>query len=235
MLFCIGGVCVPYSAIVPLILLGLRWVVAKLHVYGLVPKFLSEMMNLNHNKQQQQQPQKEGVITSSCCNDKSIALDKGSSSNPATGTPSNNFKDQFSSSGSSSSPSPSSSSSTIVKEIQSEQEFEELLLLNQNKKVMGDSNNKTVVKFTASWCKPCHNIQPFYEQKSTENPGYNFLLVDVDELDGIASKYNVAMLPTFLILTHQNSGGGGTVVTATYRGSNKHELEVFLTENLAGN
>mmetsp|Transcript_20857 Transcript_20857/g.23892 ORF Transcript_20857/g.23892 Transcript_20857/m.23892 type:complete len:235 (+) Transcript_20857:47-751(+) len=234
MLFCIGGVCVPYSAIVPLILLGLRWVVAKLQVYGLVPKFLSELMNLNHNKQQQQ-PQKEEVPSSSCCNDKSIALDKGSSSSPANSTTSNNVKDQFSSSGSSSSPSPSSSSSTIVKEIQSEPEFDELLLLNQNKKVIGDNINKTVVKFTASWCKPCHNIQPFYEQKSKENPGHDFLLVDVDELDGIASRYNVAMLPTFLILTHQNSGGGGTAVTATYRGSNKHELEVFLTENLAGN
>merc|ERR1712238_166829 len=191
-------------------------------------------MNMNHT--QHQQPQKEEGTASSCCNNKSIALDTGSTSSPVNDATSNNVTKQVSSSGSSPSPSPSSSSSTIVKEIQSEQEFDEVMLLNQNKKMMGDNNNKTVVKFTASWCKPCHNIQPYYEQKSTENPGSDFLLVDVDELDGIASRYKVAMLPTFLILTHQNNGGGGsTIVTATYRGSNKHELEVFLTDNLVGN
>jgi thiol-disulfide isomerase/thioredoxin len=85
------------------------------------------------------------------------------------------------------------------------------------------------VKFTASWCKPCHNIQPYYQKKCEEYPQHNFLLLDVDELDTIAAKYKVAMMPTFLILQDND---GAVTVTATYRGSNEFELDAFLKENL---
>lgn len=46
-MICIGGVCVPYSAVIPLILMGIRWVFAKLHLYGLLPAFVGDVMNLN--------------------------------------------------------------------------------------------------------------------------------------------------------------------------------------------
>ena len=43
-LCCIGGVCVPYSAIIPLALMGLRWLVSKLANHGLLPKFLVKFL-----------------------------------------------------------------------------------------------------------------------------------------------------------------------------------------------
>jgi thioredoxin 1 len=149
-------------------------------------------MNLNNKQQQQSQ------TPSSCCkNDNGEPKRRSKTSSMSTSS--------------------SSLSSIVVKEIQSEKEFDELL----------SKNEFVVVKFTASWCKPCHNIQPYYQKKCKEYPQYHFLLLDVDELDTIAAKYKVAMMPTFLIL----QGTDGTV-TATYRGSNEFELDAFLKENL---
>jgi thiol-disulfide isomerase/thioredoxin len=36
-LCCIGGVCVPYTAVIPVLLLALKWLAAKLASYGLLP------------------------------------------------------------------------------------------------------------------------------------------------------------------------------------------------------
>jgi thioredoxin 1 len=61
-LCCIGGVCVPYSAIVPICILGLKWVAVKLASYGLVPKFLVDLLQLK----QQPASASEGATTSTC-------------------------------------------------------------------------------------------------------------------------------------------------------------------------
>jgi thiol-disulfide isomerase/thioredoxin len=78
-----------------------------------------------------------------------------------------------------------------------------------------------------SWCKPCHKIQPFYEQCSSQyaEKKFTFLTIDVDNYDEIATTYNVAMMPTFLVLK-------GETVLGKYAGSNEHELQRFLKEHL---
>jgi thioredoxin 1 len=184
-MICIGGVCVPYSAVVPLILYGIKWVMAKLYVYGLLPNFVAEMMNLKHLQQHKKS-------CSAGCN----LEDK-------TSGPSNAEKTTI------------AESSVVVKKIDSEEEFDELL----------KRNEKVVVKFTAVWCKPCKNVHPFYEEKCEENPQYDFVTVDVDDFDSIAWKYNVAMMPTFIIVQ-------GDSLLGTYRGSSQPELDTFLKEHL---
>jgi hypothetical protein len=47
----------------------------------------------------------------------------------------------------------------------------------------------------------------------------------VDDFDGIAQKYNIAMMPTFIVVQESS-------VVGTYRGSSKPELEGFLQEHL---
>ena len=37
-LCCIGGVCIPYSALMPVLFIALRWIAGKLHELGLIPK-----------------------------------------------------------------------------------------------------------------------------------------------------------------------------------------------------
>jgi hypothetical protein len=47
----------------------------------------------------------------------------------------------------------------------------------------------------------------------------------VDDFDEIASKYKVAMMPTFLVVQ-------GDEVLGTYSGSNEDQLQAFLKEKL---
>eukprot|EP00536_Pseudo-nitzschia_multiseries_P008339 jgi/Psemu1/257124/estExt_Genewise1Plus.C_2100063 len=164
-MICIGGVCVPYSAVIPLFLLGIKWVLSKLHTYGLLPNFRKKVSSTESN-------------------------DSNSSS---AGT----------------------SSSLAVKRLESEEEFDDLL----------KKDAKLVVKFTAAWCQPCKKIHPFYAKQCEEHPDYDFITVDVDDFDGIAGKYSVAMMPTFIVVR-------GESVLGTCRGSSEPELESFLKEHL---
>jgi thioredoxin 1 len=86
-----------------------------------------------------------------------------------------------------------------------------------------------IIIIIISWCKPCHKVQPFYEQCSSQNYSKEaaaFFTIDVDDFDKIATKYKVAMMPTFLVIQ-------GEQVLGTYRGSNEHELQQFLKEQLS--
>ena len=171
-LCCIGGVCVPYSAVVPICLLGLKWVAAKLASYGLLPKFLVDMLQLK-------QPASESADTSSCC---AKELPCGPSK---------------------------------VQVLQKQEDFDSLV----------SENAQIVCKFTATWCAPCKKIDPVYQQLSAGYPSASFFTIDVDDFDEIASNYNVAMMPTFLVLK-------GKEVKGTYRGSSEHELQTFLKQHV---
>lgn len=46
MLLCIGGVCVPYTAIVPLVVLALKWVAVRMARMGLLPKAVGDMLQV---------------------------------------------------------------------------------------------------------------------------------------------------------------------------------------------
>ncbi len=53
------------------------------------------------------------------------------------------------------------------------------------------------VDFWAEWCGPCRMVSPVVEELSTEYDGkVNFVKVNVDEVNEIASKYNVFSIPT---------------------------------------
>ena len=53
------------------------------------------------------------------------------------------------------------------------------------------------VDFWAEWCGPCRMVSPVVEELSTEYDGkVNFVKVNVDEVNEVASKYNVFSIPT---------------------------------------
>eukprot|EP00293_Proteomonas_sulcata_P008557 CAMPEP_0184290878 /NCGR_PEP_ID=MMETSP1049-20130417/3019_1 /TAXON_ID=77928 /ORGANISM="Proteomonas sulcata, Strain CCMP704" /LENGTH=153 /DNA_ID=CAMNT_0026598147 /DNA_START=209 /DNA_END=670 /DNA_ORIENTATION=- len=56
--------------------------------------------------------------------------------------------------------------------------------------------NPLVVDFTATWCKPCQGIAPFFEKLSHKYPG-TFVKVDVDDLEEVAAEAEVKAMPTF--------------------------------------
>ena len=50
MLLCIGGVCVPYTAVVPLLVLALKWIAVQMAHMGLLPKAVAVILNVNVSK-----------------------------------------------------------------------------------------------------------------------------------------------------------------------------------------
>ena len=55
-----------------------------------------------------------------------------------------------------------------------------------------------IVDFTASWCKPCQRIGPFFKSLAKDYDAI-FVKVDVDELDELAVRANVTVMPTFAV------------------------------------
>lgn len=59
-----------------------------------------------------------------------------------------------------------------------------------------------IADFYATWCPPCKQIAPIYNQLSTAHatPGkFAFVKVNVDEAREIAAQYGIQAMPTFLL------------------------------------
>lgn len=99
---------------------------------------------------------------------------------------------------------------TVVK-IRTEDEFDELLIDNEDKLI--------VVDFYASWCGPCKRIEPTIEEFAKKyDPKLLIIKVNVDDFDELTHEYEVKAMPTFKFIQKQK-------VVSTLVGSNEKELE----------
>lgn len=57
----------------------------------------------------------------------------------------------------------------------------------------------TVMKFDATWCPDCKNLDRFIGDIVSENPDKNFFAVDSEQFEGIAEKYDVRGIPSLLV------------------------------------
>lgn len=57
-----------------------------------------------------------------------------------------------------------------------------------------------VMKFSAVWCAPCRQMQPEWDQLVDENPGVEFVSVDIDGEPVLAAQYNIMSVPTVLFV-----------------------------------
>jgi thioredoxin 1 len=102
---------------------------------------------------------------------------------------------------------------------------------NEFETVLNESN-ALIVKFTAEWCKPCKAVQPVFQEIANKYCGtmeasnVNFAIVDVDELDDVASRYKVTMMPTFI------SFKDGKYMDSM-SGINASKLETFVKRTLS--
>jgi thioredoxin 1 len=63
-----------------------------------------------------------------------------------------------------------------------------------------NSGKPVFVDFWAEWCGPCRMVSPVIEELSEEyDDKINFVKVNVDEANELASKYNVFSIPTLAI------------------------------------
>lgn len=83
----------------------------------------------------------------------------------------------------------SATTSNMVKFVESEGEWKELMEQSKEKLV--------VVDFTASWCPPCQMIAPHFEAMSNEFSNAIFVKVDVDAQSEIAQMCGISAMPTF--------------------------------------
>lgn len=59
-----------------------------------------------------------------------------------------------------------------------------------------------IADFYATWCPPCKQIAPIYNQLSTAHSAsgnFAFVKVNVDEAREIAAQYGIQAMPTFLL------------------------------------
>jgi len=69
------------------------------------------------------------------------------------------------------------------------------------------SSLPVVLDVYATWCGPCQQMMPLFEELSKEmGDKYKFAKVNIDEAREIAVKYSVSSVPTFIFLK------GGQVV-----------------------
>lgn len=58
---------------------------------------------------------------------------------------------------------------------------------------------KTVIKMGASWCRPCLQLKPIFDEVIQEINDVKVVEIDVEEHPDIASNYKVRGIPTVIV------------------------------------
>lgn len=76
-----------------------------------------------------------------------------------------------------------------------------------------------VVKFSATWCKPCEMIAPHFSKLAKQHKNVLCLSVDVDDFSDWTYQCNVTAMPTFMVFYR-----GNPLHASTIRGANVDRL-----------
>ena len=64
-------------------------------------------------------------------------------------------------------------------------------------------NDIVLVDFWATWCGPCRNFAPVFEEASTKHPDIVFAKVDTDAEQQLAGAANITSIPTLMAFREQ--------------------------------
>lgn len=64
---------------------------------------------------------------------------------------------------------------------------------------------KTVIKMGASWCKPCLQLKPIFDDVVKDIPYIKVVEIDVEEHPDIASNYKVRGVPTIIVTDEKDN------------------------------
>lgn len=91
-----------------------------------------------------------------------------------------------------------------------------------------NSQTPVFVDFWAEWCGPCRMVSPVIEELAGEYAGkVNFVKVNVDENNELASRYNVFSIPTLALFNKGQivAQQVGAASKASYKGMIDRALE----------
>lgn len=83
------------------------------------------------------------------------------------------------------------------------------------------------VKFWAPWCGPCKLMAPLIEELTKERHDVLWADVNVDNSPGLASRFSILSIPTFVILNSK-----GDVLGFTNGSKTKEALNEFIDKSL---
>jgi thiol-disulfide isomerase/thioredoxin len=226
-LCCIGGVCIPYSAIIPLIIYGFRWLLQKLDAWGILPSWISSVLSAFLSiEKKNKYPNGSDTTTSCCARENSTADGSLHSLRRRRGKHMKHTTSVASSCSTNGTHGTTETTKTEEEEDDDDDADEGIIYVKDfeqwNRFLMEAAALKTasssrrhqdkativICKFTASWCKPCQKIQPVFESLATQSTMLRFVLIDVEEDDAfqeLMSVYGIFTLPTFVAIqvTHQ--------------------------------
>lgn len=61
-----------------------------------------------------------------------------------------------------------------------------------------NSNQLTVVDFSATWCMPCRMLKPILERVCEKMKDVKFYNLDIDDSEEIAKRYRIFSVPTIV-------------------------------------
>ena len=59
-----------------------------------------------------------------------------------------------------------------------------------------NSDELTIIDFSATWCMPCRMLKPIMERLADNHKDIRFFNLDIDESEEIAKRYRVFSVPT---------------------------------------
>lgn len=86
-------------------------------------------------------------------------------------------------------------------------------------------DNKTVVVFSAGFCKPCKEIYPYIEEIAEKHTDITFIKVDIEECSEILEKYEIQSIPHFKFFKENKE-------IVTFSGANKQNITEALNKLL---
>ena len=67
-----------------------------------------------------------------------------------------------------------------------------------------ESDKTVLVDFYADWCGPCQMLSPMVEEIAKENSNIKVAKINVDQNEELAVRYEVASIPTLVVIRNGN-------------------------------
>lgn len=72
-------------------------------------------------------------------------------------------------------------------------------ITNDNFENIIESNDIVILDFWASWCGPCRNFAPTFEETSNKFPEIVFGKINTEEQEALANSFNIRSIPTIAV------------------------------------